>query len=200
VEEPSPDPRQVEVLQMWAESIEAKDRYTARHCVRVAAYTERLGRLMGLEGTQLEWLRTGSLMHDVGKLAVPTAILNKPGPLDEREWQVMRKHPEWGDRLVQRLQLPDVVRSVVRHHHERWDGRGYPDRLGERAIPLVARMLCVVDVYDALTSERSYRRALTRDEALTVMHSESGATLDPGIYRTFYRLMMGDERAHVWVG
>jgi HD-GYP domain-containing protein (c-di-GMP phosphodiesterase class II) len=93
-----------------------------------------------------------------------------------------------------------VVRDIVRVQHERWDGSGYPDKLGERAIPLVARMLCVVDVYDALTSERSYRRALTRDEALTVMQSESGQTLDPTIYRTFRRVMMGDERAQVWVG
>jgi putative nucleotidyltransferase with HDIG domain len=196
----SPDPRQVELLQLWAESIEAKDRYTASHCARVAEYTEQLGRAMGIEGTQLEWLRTGSMMHDVGKLAVPSAILNKPGPLDADEWRIMRQHPEWGDRLAAKMQLPDVVRDVVRHHHERWDGAGYPDRLGERAIPLVARMLCVVDVYDALTSERSYRRALTRDEALTVMQTESGSTLDPAIYRTFRRVMTGDTRAQVWIG
>jgi HD-GYP domain-containing protein (c-di-GMP phosphodiesterase class II) len=138
-------------------------------------------------------------MHDVGKLAVPSSILNKPGPLDEEEWRIMRQHPEWGDRLAEKLHLPDVVRSVVRHHHERWDGSGYPDGLGERAIPLVARMLCVVDVYDALTTERSYRHALTRDEALSVMQTESGSTLDPSIYRTFRRVMMGDERAQAWI-
>ena len=195
-----PDPRQTELLRMWAESIEAKDHYTASHCERVACYTERLGRTMGIEGTQLEWLRTGSMMHDVGKLAVPAAILNKPGPLTDPEWRVMRKHPEWGDTFAAKLQLPEIVRSVVRHHHERWDGGGYPDGLGERAIPLAARMLCVVDVYDALTSERSYRSALTRDEALSVMQTESGSSLDPAIYRTFRRLMMGDERAQVWVG
>jgi putative nucleotidyltransferase with HDIG domain len=195
-----PDIRQVELLRMWAESIEAKDRYTADHCTRVADYSERLGRAMGLEGTQLEWLRTGSMMHDVGKLAVPSSILNKPGPLDADEWRIMKKHPEWGDTLALKLKLPEVVRAVVRHHHERWDGTGYPDRLGERSIPLVARMLCVVDVYDALTSERSYRRALTRDEALTMMQGESGSMLDPSIYRTFRRMLMGDERAQVWVG
>jgi HD-GYP domain-containing protein (c-di-GMP phosphodiesterase class II) len=85
---------------MWAESIEAKDRYTASHCERVADYTTRLAGAMGIEGTQLEWLRTGSLMHDVGKLAVPSAILNKPGPLDADEWRIMKQHPEWGDRLA----------------------------------------------------------------------------------------------------
>jgi putative nucleotidyltransferase with HDIG domain len=197
---PPPDDKQVELLQLWAETIEAKDRYTARHCVRVAEYTEHLGRAMGIEGTQLEWLRTGSMMHDVGKLAVPAAILNKPGPLTTEEWRIMRQHPEWGDRFAVKLQLPGLVRSVVRHHHERWDGDGYPDRLGERAIPLVARMLCVVDVYDALTSERSYRTALTRDEALAVMQDDAGSALDPSIYRTFRRVIMGDTRAQVWVG
>ncbi len=196
----APDPRQVELLQMWAESIEAKDRYTASHCARVAEYTERLARAMGIEGAQLEWLRTGSMMHDVGKLAVPSSILNKPGPLDADEWRIMRQHPEWGDRLALRMQLPEVVRSVVRHHHERWDGGGYPDRLGERAIPLVARMLCVVDVYDALTCDRSYRLALSRDDALEVMQSDAGTALDPAIFRTFRRVIMGDNRAQVWVG
>jgi putative nucleotidyltransferase with HDIG domain len=194
-----PDPSQVELLQMWAESIEAKDRYTASHCVRVADYTEQLGHAMGIEGTQLQWLRTGSMMHDVGKLAVPAAILNKPGPLDAEEWRIMRLHPEWGDRLAARLELPEIVRSLVRHHHERWDGDGYPDRLADRAIPLVARMLCVVDVYDALTSDRSYRPALTRDEALSVMQSDAGSALDPAIYRTFRRVVLGDFRAQAWV-
>ncbi|MEO5510545.1 MAG: HD-GYP domain-containing protein [Longimicrobiales bacterium] len=194
-----PDPAQVELLQLWAESIEAKDHYTASHCARVAEYTEQLALAMGIDGTQLQWLKTGSMIHDVGKLAVPAAILNKPGPLDDEEWRIMRKHPEWGDRYVAKMQLPTVVRSLVRHHHERWDGDGYPDRLADRAIPLVARMLCVVDVYDALTSDRAYRPAMTREDALAVMLSEAGSALDPSIYRTFRRVLLGDCRAQVWI-
>jgi HD-GYP domain-containing protein (c-di-GMP phosphodiesterase class II) len=197
----APDPTQVELLRQWAESIEAKDLYTASHCARVASFTEQLATAMGLEGVGVgggrDWLGTGSMMHDVGKLAVPASILNKPGPLDAEELRIMQMHTVWGDELISKLELPPIVRSIVRHHHERWDGTGYPDRLVERAIPLAARILNVVDVYDALTSDRSYRPAMSRDDALAIMQRESGRGLDPTIFRTFRRVIMGDTRAQV---
>ena len=169
----------------WVKSIETKDPYTAGHCERVARYASRLAAVIGFEGRDLAWFAIGALLHDVGKTAVPSAVLTKCGPLTPEEWSLMRDHTVHGDRIAMELDLPWEIRPMVRSHHERWDGSGYPDRLRGVEIPLTARVLCIADVYDALTSTRCYRPAIPCEAALRVMESETGAVLDPGLFHLF---------------
>jgi putative nucleotidyltransferase with HDIG domain len=173
------------VVAAWGASIEAKDRYTAGHCDRVALYACSLAEELGITGRDLVWFRMGAFLHDVGKIEVPEEVLNKPGKLTEEEWRLMQRHTIVGDRIAAELGFPWDIGPMVRSHHERWDGGGYPDGLKGEKIPLHARILCVADVYDALTTTRSYRPALTRAEALEVMRSESGDLLDPRLFPRF---------------
>ncbi len=180
----------LEVVEKWAESIEAKDRYTAGHCGRVADYAVQLAAACGFEGRDLTWFRMGGFLHDVGKTGVPLEVLNKPGKLTEEEFKLMQAHTTIGDDIVAPLNFPWDIRPLVRSHHEKWDGTGYPDRLKGEEIPFAARILCVADVYDALTSARSYRPALSQTEAFKIMDRESGTTLDPTLYARFRKMML----------
>jgi putative nucleotidyltransferase with HDIG domain len=181
----SPDTDSSELLRQWLTD-RTDPESPALHSERVAMLAAALACAMGIDDEPwLEALRLGCAVHDIGKLAVPEGILKKPGALTSDEWHTVRQHPEWGAVLVERLGMSREVKAAVRHHHERWDGSGYPDGLAGDAIPLEARVVCVVDVYDALTSDRSYRRALSRDEALAVMDHEAGRTIDPNIYDVF---------------
>ena len=173
------------VVQAWAESIEAKDRYTHGHCGRVADLATTLARRLGFEEATLMWFRMGAFLHDVGKIETPTGILNKPGRLTEAETEVIKRHTVAGDSIVAALDFPWDIRPMVRSHHERWDGNGYPDGLRGREIPLPARILCVADVFDALTSDRPYRGALSRDQAMAIMARGSGSQFDPEVFATF---------------
>lgn len=160
-----------------ANAVEARDAYTGRHAERVAAYGLRIAHAAGVEvDPQIEF---GFLLHDVGKVAVPDAILFKPGPLTEQERALMVKHPEIGSEILRHIDFLDDAKVVVRHHHERWDGTGYPDRLGGEAIPVQARVFAVADTLDALTTDRPYRAAAHWSEARQVIRSEAGARLDP---------------------
>jgi HD-GYP domain-containing protein (c-di-GMP phosphodiesterase class II)/predicted negative regulator of RcsB-dependent stress response len=179
----------LQVVETWAESIEAKDRYTAGHCGRVADYAVQLAAASGFEGRDLIWFRMGGFLHDVGKTGVPLEVLNKPGKLTEEEFLQMQSHTTIGDAIVAPLKFPWNIRPLVRSHHEKWDGTGYPDKLKGEEIPLAARILCVADVYDALTTARSYRPALSQAEAFKIMDRESGTTLDPELYARFRNLM-----------
>lgn len=174
-----------QVVKAWSESIESKDHYTAGHCERVARYACSLAESLGLRGGDLEWLRLGAFVHDVGKTAVPPEVLNKPGKLDESEWELMKSHTVVGDRMIEELRFPWDLRPIVRNHHERWDGTGYPDGLAGEEIPLTARIMAVADVYDALTTTRSYRPALSMREALGIMERESGRVFDPCLLKVF---------------
>ncbi len=147
-------------------TIEARDAYTQGHCGRLAEYAVRIGRRCGLDDQELHALERGGYLHDVGKIAIPDAILLKPGPLTEDEFDVMRRHAAVGDALCAGFRSLGPVRPIVRHHHERLDGSGYPDSLRGDEIPLVAQIIGIVDVYDALTTRRSYREALPRGAAL----------------------------------
>lgn len=169
-------------------ALEFKDGETAGHTDRVTSLALRIGHLMGLDDTTLAHLRWGAYLHDVGKLAVPDAILLKPGALDEQEWNVMRSHVTHGQRIAVALSfVPQAALDLVAHHHERWDGRGYPDRLAGDAIPPLARIFAVVDVYDALTSERPYKRAWTHDEAVREIEANAGRQFDPVVVNAFLR-------------
>ncbi len=177
------------VVREWGESIESKDLYTAGHCQRVADYACMIAAALGFEKRDLTWLRMGGFLHDVGKTAVPADVLNKPGALSADEWELMKSHTTVGDDIVAPLNFPWDIRPVVRNHHERWDGTGYPDGLRGIEIPVSARILCVADVYDALTTARSYRPALSHEEAMRIMERDSGTAFDPEIFAIFKRLV-----------
>lgn len=174
-----------QVVKAWSESIESKDRYTAGHCERVAEYACALAEACGFRGGDLDWLRLGAFVHDVGKTAVPPEVLNKPGKLNDTEWELMKSHTVVGDRMIEELRFPWDLRPMVRNHHERWDGTGYPDALAGEEIPLAARIMCVADVFDALTTTRSYRPALSTREALAIMGRDSGRVFDPHLLDVF---------------
>lgn len=182
----------LEVVRAWGESIESKDRYTAGHCGRVADYTCMLAAALGFKERDLNWVRMGAFLHDVGKTGVPSEILNKPDRLTEDEMEQLKKHTVIGDAVISETPFPWDIRPIIRNHHEHWDGTGYPDGLKGENIPLTARMLCVADVYDALTTARSYRGALTREEAFGIMDREAGTVLDPELYGMFKELVTAE--------
>ena len=173
------------IVQRWGESIESADSYTQGHSVRVADLACALATDIGFDARLLLWFRMGALLHDVGKVLVPVEILNKRGMLDPEEEQIMRLHPESGEALIAGVHFPWDLRPMIRHHHERWDGTGYPDRLSGRDIPVTARILCIADVYDALTSTRSYREAYPPAVAISIMLAESGLAFDPELLQVF---------------
>jgi putative two-component system response regulator len=155
-----------------ARSIEAKDPYTHGHCERLAECSARLGERIGLDGEQLIALRRAGVVHDIGKVAIPDTILLKPAKLTEPEWQFMREHPIIGEKICSPLKSFRLVLPIIRHHHEKLNGTGYPDGLKGETIPVTARVLQIVDVFDALTTERPYKKALSPTEALTTMEDE----------------------------
>jgi putative two-component system response regulator len=161
------------VIMGMGATIEARDPCTNGHCQRLAHYATRLGRSLNLDEADREALERGGFLHDVGKIAVPDSVLLKTGHLDPHESRVMRKHPIVGDNLCSGLRSLNKVRPIVRHHHERLDGTGYPDGLRNGEIPLLAQIVSVVDVFDALTTERPYRTALPPEEAFQVLAEES---------------------------
>ncbi|MDQ6635423.1 MAG: tetratricopeptide repeat protein [Gemmatimonadota bacterium] len=173
------------IVHQWGSSIEHVDRYTQGHCERVAEYACALATDAGLDEQVLLWFRMGAVLHDVGKIMVPAEILNKPGPLSSAEAATMREHPARGEMLIAGVGFPWDIRPMIRHHHERWDGRGYPDRLAGPQIPRAARILCIADVFDALTSSRSYRAAYTMEEAAALMNADAGSAFDPELLSVF---------------
>ena len=173
------------VARRWGESIEAKDRYTQGHCQRVAELACAIAAKSGMDQHSMFWFRIGALLHDVGKLVIPEDVLNKPGKLDEAEWRLMRSHTTAGVEMLADIEFPWDVRPMVESHHERWDGTGYPHRLAGEQIPTIARILAIADVYDALTSVRSYKRAHSHEEALTILRQDVGTMFDPRVFAWF---------------
>ena len=161
-----------------ANALEAKDVYTRGHSERVAALARRIALAAGVAPGAADTIAQAGLLHDLGKIAIPEGVLRKPGPLSEEEWAVMRRHPIVGAQIVAPLEFFAEGAVIVRHHHERHDGSGYPDGLRGELIPLGARIVAVADVYDALTSDRPYRARLARDEAVRRLDVEAGQTLD----------------------
>lgn len=179
----------LEVVRQWAVSIESKDMYTAGHCERVAEYACLLASALGYTGRDLTWLRMGGFLHDVGKIDVPAEVLNKQGKLTDEEFEAMKSHTTAGARIVSELNFPWDILPVVRNHHERWNGTGYPDRLAGEEIPQTARIMCVADIFDALTTTRSYRGAMSVEQALGIMEKDAGVILDPNIFDLFKSLV-----------
>jgi len=178
------------VLFSLAQSIEGKDPYTHGHCERLADYSARLGEQLGLSEDQVTALRRAGIVHDVGKIAVPDAILLKPGRLTPDEWTIIREHSVVGERICAPLKSFRYVLPIIRHHHEKLDGSGYPDGLRGEAIPITARVLQIVDVYDALTTDRPYKKAFSIADALQTMKEEvTKGWWDPHIFDQFERLV-----------
>ncbi len=177
------------VIYSLARGVEAKDAALEGHCERLAHYAVVLGKARGLEAEALEALRRGALLHDIGKIGIPDALLSKAGPLTSEEWKVMREHPVIGERICQPLQSMRAVLPIIRHHHERWNGSGYPDGLAGPGIPLTARILQVADIFDALTTPRPYHQPLHPAEALIVLRQETARRLsDARLVELFQRL------------
>lgn len=179
----------LDVVRRWSESIEAKDRYTRGHCERVADLACALAAHAGLDERTLFWFRIGALLHDVGKLIVPAEVLNKPSKLSHEEWALMKRHPQAGVTLLAGIDFPWDVRPLIESHHERWDGRGYPHGLAGEAIPMTARILCLADVFDALTSQRSYKQSMAQADALEIMRRDVGRAFDPELFPLFERVI-----------
>jgi putative two-component system response regulator len=161
------------IMTMLGHMVEARDPYTEGHCQRLAAYATALGRALGLNAIDLDTLTRGAALHDVGKIGVPDSVLLKPGRLNAEELALMKQHPVIGDNLCRTVKSLERVRPIVRSHHERIDGRGYPDGLSGDRVPLLAQIVGVVDVFDALTTARPYRPALPIEEAYDVMRADA---------------------------
>lgn len=170
---------------------EARDPYTAGHAYRVTLSAVRLGEAMGLSGEMLRALAQGGVMHDVGKIEVPDLILNKPGSLSPEERRIVERHPVTGYTMCKRLGFMRDELDVIRHHHERWDGMGYPDRLAGDHIPLLARVLAIADVYDAVTSARSYRGPWSHEQARVYIIEQAGRQFDPHCVEVWSKLTAG---------
>jgi len=175
-------------LRALANAIEARDPYTRGHSERVACWARRLALADGLPGAVAETIAQAGLLHDLGKIGVPELVLRKPGPLDDAEWELMRQHPLTGSRILAPLAFFGEGTEIVRSHHERQDGSGYPDGLSGETIPRGARIVAVADVYDALRSDRPYRPGLAHDEVIRRLRQEAGRTLDPALIALFIDL------------
>lgn len=179
-----------EILQL-ARSVEEKDEDTEGHCHRLERLAIATGEKLNLNGDQLITLSYAAYLHDVGKVKVPDEILNKPGPLTDEEWVEMRKHPEYGARMLEDKEFLRDAAKVIYSHHERYDGSGYPRGLSEDDIPIEARIISVVDAYDAMVSDRPYRRALSKATAIEELRKNSGSQFDPKVVRAFLRVVDG---------
>ncbi len=179
----------------WSKALDFRDKETEGHSLRVAEICVRLGSRLGLSETDLLNIKQGALLHDIGKMAISDKILYKPGPLNEEEWQVMRKHPVYAADFLSNLSYSKAAKDIPFSHHEKWDGTGYPQGLKGEEIPLFARIFCVVDVWDALRSNRPYRTALSDAEVIKYMEGLSGTHFDPKIIDVFIE-MVREEAIH----
>jgi putative nucleotidyltransferase with HDIG domain len=178
----------METIAAFVRAIDARDPYTARHSETVAAYAVQLARALGLSEGDCERIRLAGLLHDVGKVGLERSILHKPGALTDAEWTQVRDHPRLSAHIIEGVTRFAAFLPGARHHHERYDGRGYPDGLAGVAIPLDARILAVADAFDAMTSDRSYRPALSHDEAKRRLATDAGKHFDPACVRAFLAL------------
>ena len=168
-----------------AEAIEAKDPYTKGHCGRTAVFATALGREARLDENDMEVLEFGAFLHDIGKIGVKDAVLLKPGALDDDEWKHMKIHPVVGYQIAVQLDMLKPMIACIRNHHERWDGSGYPDKLKGPDIPLLARIVCLADAYDAMATDRPYKKAIPMDECKKILRRQAGPQFDPDLVELF---------------
>jgi len=183
-------------LYAFVETIEARDSYTKQHSIRVSRYAMSMAQAMGCSQEDQDKLNVAGSLHDIGKIGIPDSILLKPGRLTEEEYEVIKKHPEIAGNIIGHFGMWADERSIIRHHHERYDGHGYPDGLNGEDIPLLSRILSVADVYDALTTDRSYRKKMPEEKALQIMRENSGTQFDPKLIELFLDLY--DQNNHLF--
>ena len=176
-------------IEGWSRALDLRDRDTEGHTERVTDMAIKLARRLGLSESELVHIRRGSILHDIGKMAIPDSILLKPGPLTEDEWEIIRQHPRFAFELLSPISYLGRAVDIPHYHHEKWNGNGYPDKLRENQIPLYARLFAVIDVYDALTSHRPYRLAWTKQKAIDYVRDQSGKQFDPAIVPEFLKMM-----------
>jgi HD-GYP domain-containing protein (c-di-GMP phosphodiesterase class II) len=174
-----------ETVEALANALEAKDEYTSSHARSITDMVLEVGSALGVEGRDLKRLELGALFHDIGKIGIPSDIIRKPGPLDDEEWRIMRMHPELGERILAPIDRLADVRPIIRACHEHYDGSGYPDKLAGDSIPLEARIILCCDAYDAMTTDRPYRKHLSHEEAIRRLKEAAGAQFDPDVVAAF---------------
>ena len=184
-----------DVAAALAAALEERDRYTGEHSESVVDLTARVAEALGLGPDEVSDVRRAALLHDIGKVGIPDEILNKPGPLDQREWRIMREHPAIGERILRAIPGLGPIARVVRHEHERWDGNGYPDGLAGTEIPLAARIILACDAYHAMVSDRPYRRAMSHTDAIAELNAHAGTQFDPDVVEALIGYLYGRRQA-----
>ena len=181
-------------LEGWANALELRDHDTEGHSRRVTETTIRLARMMGIQEQEITHIQRGAMLHDIGKVGIPDRILSKPGPLTDEEWSLMKQHPVFARKLLSKIPYLQNALEIPYSHHERWDGSGYPEGLAGERIPLAARIFAVVDVWDALTSDRPYRPAWSEEKTLRYIREQSGVHFDPQVVESFLRIYKKEDR------
>ncbi len=176
-------------IEGWSRALGLRDKNSEGHTERVAEMAVRLARLVGLDELSIIHIRRGAILHDIGKMSIPDKILFKPGPLDELEWKIMRGHPSTAAQLLAPIPYLSPALSIPHYHHEKWDGSGYPLGLKGEQIPIQARLFAIIDVFDALTSDRPYRKAWSRQETLDYIRAQSGSHFDPKLVEIFFNML-----------
>jgi diguanylate cyclase (GGDEF)-like protein len=180
-----------DVASALASALEERDRYTGEHSESVVDLTASVAEALALDDDEVQRIRTAALLHDIGKIGIPDEILNKAGPLDDREWEVMRQHPVIGERIVRAIPGLGAIARIVRHEHERWDGGGYPDGLAEVEIPVGSRVILACDAYHAMVSDRPYRRAMSHTDAMSELTRNAGSQFDPDVIEALVGYLVG---------
>jgi putative nucleotidyltransferase with HDIG domain len=180
-------------IEGWSRALDLRDRDTEGHTERVTDMTIKLARRLGLGEAELIHVRRGAILHDIGKMAIPDSILLKPGPLTSPEWEIIRQHPRYAYELLSPISFLGQAIDIPHYHHEKWDGSGYPNGLKENQIPLHARLFAVIDVYDALTSQRPYRSAWSKQKAIDYIRDQKGKQFDPAIIPEFLKTLEPSE-------
>ncbi|MBI9044369.1 MAG: response regulator [Anaerolineaceae bacterium] len=179
-------------IEGWALALELRDYETKGHSQRVVKMTEDICKILGIEGEDLTVIRRGAILHDIGKMGIPDSILLKPGSLTEDEWNIMKRHPVYAREMLKPIDFLAASIDIPYYHHEKWDGSGYPEGLKGEEIPLMARIFSIVDVYDALVSDRPYRKALSNEIVLSIIKDDSGKHFDPKIVEVFLDILEKD--------
>jgi putative nucleotidyltransferase with HDIG domain len=184
-----------DVITALAEALIERDRYTGEHSESVVALVESVARGLALSDRDVAHVKAAALLHDIGKVAMPDEILNKPGPLDEEEWKVMREHPVIGERILRAIPGMGPIARIVRHEHERFDGGGYPDGIAGEQIPIGARIILACDAYHAMVSDRPYRKGVSHAEAVRELVAGAGTQFDPRVTEMLIGLLYGQRQA-----
>jgi diguanylate cyclase (GGDEF)-like protein len=180
-----------DVVMVLTSALEERDRYTGDHSVSLVELTSRVGDSIGLGRDEIESIRTAAVLHDIGKIGVPDAILHKPAALDEREWEIMREHPVIGERIIRAIPGMGKIARIVRHEHERWDGGGYPDGIAGERIPIGSRVILACDAYHAMVSDRPYRQAMPHAAAIAELTGNAGSQFDKGVVEALVGYLYG---------